>query len=102
MKEVYLTVTRLSFVLEGRVLGRGQVITSSSAPLPPGALWEESETQPPRMGTLLSHGDGTGTASRWEASLEGEPGYLLTVAAGRFALAKKAPEAAARDSRQAL
>ncbi len=102
MKEVYLTVTHLSFILEGRVLGRGQVITSSSAPLPPGALWEEQEDQPPRMGTLFSRRDGEAGSSRWEASLEGEPGYILTVAAGRFALAKKLPEAAARNSRRAL
>ena len=87
MKELYLTVTQLSFVLEGRVLARGRIITSSRQPLAPGAIGEAGE-EAPRLGMALPVPGEEIPAGRWSASLEGEPGYSLTLAAGRFAIGR--------------
>ena len=68
MKEQYLTITEMTFLLEGDVLGYGQIIASAPGPERPGELSQSLVQGAIRMGTFLPAGEDV-PAGRWEASL---------------------------------
>ena len=85
MKEQYLTITEMTFLLEGDVLGYGQIIASAPGPERPGELSQSLVQGAIRMGTFLPAGEDV-PAGRWEASLEGEKGYALAFRGEKFLL----------------
>ena len=85
MKEQYLTITEMTFLLEGDVLGYGQIIASAPGPEQPGELSQSLVQGAIRMGTFLPAGEDV-PAGRWEASLEGEKGYALVFRGEKFLL----------------
>ena len=86
MKEIYLTVTDLTFVLEGEILGRGRIIAASPGPERSGEPGEAFRDGTLRMGSFCPEKDRARPRGRWEASLEGAAGYALTFRDGRFLL----------------
>lgn len=101
MKELYLTVTDMTFLLEGEVLGQGRSIAAAAGPERPGQLPAVLEAGTLRMGTFTPAGD-RAPRGRWNARLEGEEGYTLSFRGGRFLLGRRAescPGAAERAAR---
>lgn len=85
MKEKYLTITEMTFLLEGEVLGYGQIIAAAPGPERPGEFPRGLTQGSVRMGTFLPAGEDV-PAGRWEARLEGEEGYALTFRGEKFLL----------------
>lgn len=85
MKEMYLTVTDMTILLEGEVLGYGRTIAAAPGPEQPGEFTRDVREGAVRMGTFLPAGEKV-PRGRWNATLEGEEGYTLTFAGERFLL----------------
>lgn len=98
MKELYLTVTSMTFLLEGEVLGHGQTVAAAAGPERPGQLPAVLEAGALRMGTFTPAGDRV-PRGRWSALLEGEAGYTLSFRDGRFLLGRAAGKV--RDGKRA-
>lgn len=101
MKEMYLTVTDMTFLMDGEVLGHGLTIAAAAGPERPGELPEVLEAGAVRMGTFTPAGDRT-PRGRWKARLEGEDGYTLTFQGGQFLLGRAAGKAMDRREKAAL
>lgn len=91
MKELFLTVTEMTFLLDGEVLGFGQTVATAPGPEKPGDLPRTLAGGIARMGTFLPAGN-TVPRGRWEARLEGQEGYALTFRGERFLLSGGARE----------
>lgn len=87
MKELYLTVTEMTFLLEGEVLGYGRTVAAAAGPERPGELAARLGEGAVRMGTFLPAGENV-PAGSWEATLEGDRGYALTFRGERFLLGR--------------
>lgn len=85
MKELYLTVTDMTFLTGGRVLGRGRTVTAAPGPERPGDIPAALASGALRMGVFWPTRD-EAPAGRWTALLEGEEGYSLTFRGDRFLL----------------
>lgn len=85
MKELYLTVTDMTFLAEGRVLGHGRTVTAAPGPERPGDIPAAFAGGALRMGVFRPV-QGQALAGRWSAQLEGQEGYSLTFRGDRFLL----------------
>lgn len=85
MKELYLTVTEMTFLLDGEVLGFGQTVATAPGPETPGELPLALTGGTARIGSFLPAGEEV-PRGRWEARVEGLPGYALTFRGDRFLL----------------
>lgn len=85
MKELYLTVTDMTFLSEGRVLGLGRTVTAAPGPERPGDLSGLLTGGVLRMGVFRPVQDKVPTG-RWNALFEGQEGYSLTFRGDRFLL----------------
>ena len=85
MKELYLTVTDMTFLLDGEVLGSGRTIAAAPGPETPGELSRGLEEGAVRMGTFFPAGTQI-LRGRWEARLEVMEGFALTFRDDRFLL----------------
>ena len=87
MKELYLTVTKMTFLLEGEVLGHGHTVSAAAGPERPGQLPAVLREGALRMGTFSPAGSRV-PQGRGSARLAGEGGYALAFREGRFLLGK--------------
>ena len=94
MKELYLTVTEMTFLLDGEVLGIGQTIAAAPGPERPGDLSSVLSGGTVRMGDFFPAGK-TIPRGRWDARLEGEEGFALPFQGDRFLLSGSAREGSA-------
>lgn len=94
MKELYLTVTDMTFLAEGRVLGRGRAVTSAPGPERPGDIPAALSGGALRMG-VFHPAPGETLSGRWKARMEDQEGYFLDFRGDRFLLGY-APEAQTR------
>lgn len=94
MKEVYLTVTDMTFLAEGRVLGHGRAVTAAPGPERPGDVPAALAAGTLRMG-VFQPVPGEFLSGRWRARMENQEGYFLDFRGGRFLLGC-APEKALR------
>lgn len=85
MKELYLTVTDMTFLTEGRVLGHGRAVTAAPGPERPGDIPNLLDFGALRMG-VFRPAEGQAPAGRWTALLEGREGYSLAFRGDRFLL----------------
>jgi len=85
MTELYLTVTDMTFMTEGRVLGRGRTVTAAPGPEHPGEYPAALAGGALRMGTFRP-AEGEALLGRWNARLEGQEGYTLAFQGDRFLL----------------
>lgn len=92
MKELYLTVTDMTFLTQGKVLGRGRTVTAAPGPERPGDVPAALASGALRMGVFWPV-EGQAPAGRWAALLEGEEGYSLTFRGDRFLLGYRPVEA---------
>ena len=94
MKELYLTVTEMTFLVEGTVLGHGRTVAAAPGPEQPGEFSAALAEGAVRMGTFRP-AQGQAPGGCWQARLEGEEGYSLTFRGDRFLLGQRRPAAAA-------
>lgn len=85
MKELYLTVTDMTFLAEGKVLGHGRTVTAAPGPERPGDIPNLLAGGTLRMGVFRPV-EGEAPSGRWKARLEGQEGYSLTFRGDRFLL----------------
>lgn len=85
MKELYLTVTDMTFLSEGRVLGHGRTVTAAPGPERPGDIPNLLAGGALRMGVFRSV-EGNVPTGRWNAQLDGQEGYSLTFRGNQFLL----------------
>lgn len=85
MKELYLTVTDMTFLSEGKVLGHGRTVTAVPGPEQPGEFPAALAAGALRMGTFRP-AQGETPRGSWKAQLEGQEGYTLTFRGDRFLL----------------
>ena len=71
MKELYLTITDMTFLAEGRVLGRGRTVAAAAGPEQPGDLSLALAGGTARMGTFYP-AEGETPRGHWQAVLEGQ------------------------------
>lgn len=102
MKELYLTVTEMTFLLDGEVLGFGRTVATAPGPETPGELPLALAGGTARMGTFLPAGEDV-PRGRWDARVEGLEGYALAFRGDRFLLSGRAREKATpvRERRRA-
>lgn len=86
MKELYLTVTDMTFMTEGKVLGHGRTVTAAPGPEQPGEYPAALAGGAMRMGTFRPTDPEEAPLGRWNARLEGQEGYTLTFQGERFLL----------------
>ena len=89
MKELYLTITDMTFLAEGRVLGHGRTVAAAAGPEQPGDLSLALAGGTARMGTFYP-AEGETPQGRWQAVLEGQEGYAVTFQGERFLLGRRA------------
>ena len=89
MKELYLTITDMTFLAEGRVLGHGRTVAAAAGPEQPGDLSLALAGGTARMGTFYP-AEGETPRGRWQAVLEGQEGYAVTFQGERFLLGRRA------------
>ena len=89
MKELYLTITDMTFLGEGRVLGHGRTVAAAAGPEQPGDLSLALAGGAARMGTFYP-AEGETPRGRWQAVLEGQEGYAITFQGERFLLGRRA------------
>lgn len=94
MKEIYLTVTDMTFLAEGKVLGRGRTVTAAPGPERPGDIPAALTAGTLRMGTFRP-APGEVLSGRWRARMEDREGYFLDFRGDRFLLGY-APETRTR------
>jgi len=87
MKELYLTVTDMTFVTEGKVLGHGRTVAAAPGPEQAGDYPAALAEGALRMGTFRP-AEGESLLGRWNACLEGQEGYTLTFQGERFLLGR--------------
>lgn len=92
MKELYLTVTDMTFLAGGKVLGHGRAVTAAPGPEDPGETLAALRDGALRMG-VFRPAPGESPAGRWTARVEGQEGYALAFRGDRFLLGH-CPEAA--------
>ena len=91
MKELYLTVTDMTFLAEGKVLGHGRTVTAAPGPERPGDIPSLLAGGALRMGVFRPAEDNA-PEGRWNALLEGQKGYSLTFRGDRFLLGYRPTE----------
>ena len=89
MKELYLTITDMTFLAEGRVLGHGRTVAAAAGPEQPGDLSLALAGGTARMGTFYP-AEGETPRGHWQAVLEGQEGYAVTFQGERFLLGRRA------------
>ena len=89
MKELYLTITDMTFLAEGRVLGHGRTVAAAAGPEQPGDLSRALTGGTARMGTFYP-AEGETPRRHWQAVLEGQEGYAVTFQGERFLLGRRA------------
>ncbi len=89
MKELYLTITDMTFLAEGRVLGHGRTVAAAAGPEQPGDLSRALTGGTARMGTFYP-AEGETPRGHWQAVLEGQEGYAVTFQGERFLLGRRA------------
>ena len=85
MKEMFLTITDMTFVLEGEVVGYGRTVVTAAGPEKPEEFPQGLMDGEARIGTFLPAGEDVPRGS-WEALLEGEEGFAITFQGDRFLL----------------
>lgn len=85
MKELYLTVTDMTFLAGGKVLGHGRTVTAAPGPERPGDIPAALSGGALRMGVFRPV-PGEFVSGRWKARLENQEGYFLTFRGDRFLL----------------
>lgn len=86
MKEMFLTVTDMTFLLDGEVLGYGRTVVTAAGPEKPEDYSRGLLDGEIRMGTFLPAGEDV-PRGRWDALLEGEEGFAVTFQGDHFLLA---------------
>lgn len=99
MKEVYLTVTSMTFLAGDKVLGHGLTVSAAPGPENPAQYPDALAAGALRMGTFRPAA-GQPPPGRHPARLEGEDGYLLTFRGNRFLLGRDVPQSLPRAARQ--
>ncbi len=89
MKELYLTITDMTFLAEGRVLGHGRTVAAAAGPEQPGDLSLALAGGTARMGTFYP-AEGETPRGHWQAVLEGQEGYAVTFQGERLLLGRRA------------
>ena len=92
MKELYLTVTDMTFLTQGKVLGRGRTVTAAPGPERPGDIPAALASGTLRMGVFWPV-EGEKPSGRWTALLEDQEGYFLDFRGDRFLLGYRPAEA---------
>lgn len=85
MKEIYLTVTEMTFHREGRVIGHGRTISAATGPERPSEQCQRYTEGILKLGVFRAE-EKEALIGRWSANFEGEGGYSLTFRGDRFVL----------------